>query len=58
MMAPPPQTRFVLAALAIVVAAAFANWAFLAPDDPIRAFSNAAIPGGSATAFMLPLFLR
>ncbi len=58
MMAPSPQTRFVLAALAIVVVAGLADWAFLVPDDPIGALSDAAIACGSATAFMLPLFLR
>lgn len=58
MKAPLPQTRFVLAALAIVVVAGLADWALLVPDDPIGAFSDAAIASGSATAFMLPLFLR
>nr|WP_187299607.1 hypothetical protein [Methylobacterium sp. B34] len=58
MMTPPPLTRFVLAALAIVVAAAVADWAFLVPDNPIEAFSDAAIAGGSATALMLPLMIR
>jgi hypothetical protein len=30
----------------------------LVPDDPIEAFSDAAIAGGSATALMLPLMIR
>lgn len=55
---PPLQTRLVLAALAVVTLAGCADWAFVWPDDPIGAFSDAAIAGGSATAFMLPLLIR
>ena len=48
----------VLAAIVIVVVAGCADWAFVWPDDPIGAFSDAAIASGSATAFMLPLLIR
>lgn len=58
MIFPPLPNALVLAALAIVVAAGLADWAFLVPDDPIGAFSDAAIAGGSATALMLPLMIH
>jgi hypothetical protein len=57
MMLPPPRTRFVLAALALTVAAGLADWALLVPDDPFAAFLSAAIAGGSATAALLPFML-
>lgn len=54
---PPLRTRLVLAALAITVAAGFADWALLLPDDPFEAFLSAVIAGGSATAALLPFML-
>ena len=49
--------QLILAALAIVVAAGFADWAFVSPDDPFWAFFNAAIAGGSATVALLPFMI-
>ena len=57
MAVPPHQTRLILAALAIVVLAAFADWAFVSPDDPLGAFLSAAIAAGSATVALLPFML-
>jgi len=58
MIQPPLRTRLILAALAVVILAGCADWAFVCPDDPIGAFSDAAIAGGSATAIVLPLLIR
>ena len=53
----PIPTRFVLAALTVMVAAAFADWGILAPGDPLEAFLDVAIAGGSATAALLPFIV-
>jgi hypothetical protein len=54
---PPLRTRFVLAALVVMLAAGFADWGLLAPDDPFEAFLDVALAGGSATAALLPFML-
>lgn len=54
---PPLRTRFVLAALIIMLAAGFADWGLLAPDSPLEAFLDVAIAGGSAAAALLPFML-
>lgn len=58
MIFPPLPNRLVIAGIVIVIFAGCADWALVWPDDPIGAFSDAAIAGGSATAFMLPLMIR
>lgn len=57
MMTPPLRTRLVLAALALTLAAGFAEWAFVSPDDPFEAFLIAAFACGSAAAALLPFML-
>jgi hypothetical protein len=57
MMVPPLPSPLLLAALAIVVVAGFADWTFLLPDDPLGAFLNAALAGGSARVALLPFFV-
>lgn len=54
---PPLRTRFVLAALMIILTAGFADWVLLSPDDPVEAFLDVAIAAGSATASLLPFML-
>jgi hypothetical protein len=46
-----------LAALALTVAAGFADWALLFPNDPFEAFFDAAVAGGSATVVLLPFMV-
>lgn len=53
----PPQTRFVLASPAIIVATGLADWAFLSSETPVKAFLDVAMTGGSATAAIQPLML-
>lgn len=53
----PPQTRFVLAAPAIMAATGLADWAFLSSETPVKAFLDVAMTGGSATAAIQPLML-
>ncbi|MCJ2102698.1 hypothetical protein [Methylobacterium sp. E-046] len=54
---PPLRTRFVLAALVVMLAAGFADWGFLAPGSHFETFLDVAIASGSATAALLPLML-
>lgn len=53
----PLRTRFVLAALLIMITAGIADWGLLALDSPFEAFLDVAIAGGSATAVLLPFML-
>ena len=51
------RSCLVLAALTLVAAAGFTDWALLLPDDPFAAFLGASIAGGLATAALLPFML-
>ena len=53
----PLRTRFVLAAVMVMLAAGFADWGLLEPDNPFEAFLDVAIAGGSATAALLPFMI-
>ena len=53
----PFRTRFVLAAVMVMLAAGFADWGLLEPDNPFEAFLDVAIAGGSATAALLPFMI-
>jgi hypothetical protein len=57
MIQPPLQTRFVVAALIVMLAAGFADWGILKPDSPFETFFDVAIAAGSATAALLPFML-
>lgn len=57
MMQPLLRTRFVLAALIIMLAAGFADWGLLAPDNPSDAFLDVANAGDTATAALRPFIV-
>lgn len=57
MIVPPLPSPAILAAIAIVLVAKSADWAFLLPDDPLGALLNTVIAGGSAAAALLPFML-
>jgi hypothetical protein len=57
MIKPPLQTRFVLAALIVMLAAGLADWGILEPASPLEMFFDVTIAVGPATAALLPFML-